>query len=345
MYVGDTRDGSGYHHVLWEFVANSIDEHLAGHATTIHVSIEQDRAVVEDDGRGIPLEADATGESFLQSVLTKLHFGPTRDGHHPHVHIAPSLYGVGVAAVNAVCEELAVEVRRDGGVWRQRYERGVPVTPLERVEPTDRTGTRIAFRPDRSIFSGVVTFDHADIRRRLVELARFNTRLELRLNGERLHEPDGLAGWVHELATERHVHAEDVLLVRGTANDVRVEVALAWTDASDCAVRSFCGQNLTKDGGTHERGFWDAVVHAVSALHRSTHGGPRPRGVRPKIAPGLMAAVHVGLYDPQFGGPTLDRITSPEAADAVRAVLTPALRDHLTAHPALAQRLLARLAP
>jgi DNA gyrase/topoisomerase IV subunit B len=133
--------------------------------------------------------------------------------------------------------------------------------------------------------------------------------------------------------------------VRGTASDVRVEVALAWTDASDCAVRSFCGQNLTKDGGTHERGFWDAVVHAVSALHRSTHGGPRPRGVRPKIAPGLLAAVHVGLYAPQFGGPTRDRITSPEAADAVRAVLTPALRDHLTAHPALAQRLLARLAP
>jgi hypothetical protein len=146
MYIGDVQDGSGLHHMLWELVANSLDEHLGGHARRIRVSVEADWAEVEDDGRGIPVDPLPEREmSALEFVLTTLHAGPTLDGHLPHVHVSPQGFGVGLPAVNALADPLEVEIRRQGFSWKQHYARGIPLATLERGPRTYRTGTRIRF--------------------------------------------------------------------------------------------------------------------------------------------------------------------------------------------------------
>ena len=148
MYIGDVRDGSGLHHMLWELVANALDEHLAGHAKRIRVSVEGQVAEVEDDGRGLPIEPHPRlGISGVEAILTTLHAGATLDGHFPHVHVG--LFGLGLGPVNALAEELEVEVRRDGHSWHQRFARGIPLGPLERGARTTRTGTRIRFAKDQ----------------------------------------------------------------------------------------------------------------------------------------------------------------------------------------------------
>jgi DNA gyrase subunit B len=200
MYVGDTRDGTGLHHLLWEVVANSIDEHLAGHATRLRVSVEGSLAEVEDDGRGIPVDwIESREASALEVILTCLFAGSTRDGHLPHVHVAPSGCGVGLAPVNALSERLNVEIRRGGHVWRQRYACGRPVTALERGARTERTGTTLRFQADRSIFGGAV-FDRDAIRERLEELAIWNPSLQLELMAQTIRESRGTVAWLERLA-------------------------------------------------------------------------------------------------------------------------------------------------
>jgi DNA gyrase subunit B len=368
MYIGDVYDGSGLHHMFWEILSNAIDEHLAGHAKRIRVSIEGQVAEIEDDGRGMMVSEyraprcgcfkcvdpkcvgtsvqdagpDGGAISFLEFVLTHPHFGPTFDGHFPHVHVG--LRGVGLAAVNAVCEELEVEVWRDGWTWRQRFARAVPMTSLERGVRTDRTGTRIRFRADSSIFEPT-PFDPALIRTRLRELAAFNPKLTFELMTERITEPSGIKTFVHDLSRGEKI--EDMFVIHELRDNVLVEVALAWaTDDSGIrglpVVRSFVGQNLTEEDGTHVSGFWKGLVDAIrigKKHHRSAGRIPiRARaGSRFKD---LRAVVHVDLRHPSFGGPTRGRLASPEVEAVVQQVVKEAYGDHLREQPRLLQRML-----
>lgn len=344
MYVGDVHDGSGLHHLLWELVGNALDEHLAGHASRIRVSIEGDLMEVEDDGRGMPVEMTHLGLPFLELSLTRLHHGPTLDGHQPHVHVSPSGFGLGLAVVNALAAELEVEVRRNGFAWRQRFERGVAVSPLERGERSERTGTRIRFRADRTIFHEP-SFERSAIRERLQELAIWNPSLTFDLMGERISEPRGTARWIERMAAEHDVAGElDVFVTRAARNDVWVEIAAAWSPGPCWELRSFVGQNCTPEGGTHERGFWRGLVAAlIQRRPRAFTRAPRAARLRQRLAPGLLGVVHVGLRHPRFGAPTRARLESTEAMAAVHDQMLDGFGSHLAHRPRLLRELLARL--
>lgn len=338
MYIGDVREPEGLHSLLWEVVANALDEHLAGRATRIRVSLEGQLAEVEDDGGGVDTALHpASGVSLLECALTQLHFRPTLDGHFPHVHVGN--HGLGLVIVNALSEELEVEVRRGGWVWKQRYVERKPLGPIERVARTEKTGTRLRFRADRSIFGDMV-FDRARVRALLLEVCAFHPGLSFELMCERLHEPRGLFALLMPCPSEP---LTDTFSMRTLHDDVLVEVALAWHDESFSNVRSFVGQCETEEGGTHETGFWKGLVAALAAQPELAGRLPR-RALRARDRlPGLQAVVHVDLRHPHFGGPTRSRLASREVEAIVRARVEEAYAAHLRANPRIARRLRARL--
>ena len=338
MYIGDVRDGSGLHHMLWEVVSNALDEHLAGRARHVRVSVEGQLAEVEDDGGGLSLAPHpTTGVPFAELALTTLHCGPTFDGHFPHVHVGPT--GLGLAVVNALSDTLEIEVRRDGWSWHQRFARGAPLGPLERRARTEQSGTRVRFRADPSIF-GPSPFDRTSIRSRLLQLAAFNPTLAFELMAERICEPRGIVALAEALDGDE---IADVFTMRSLGDDVLVEVTLGWGTGPHSRVRSFVGQSETEDGGTHVSGFWKGVVAAIAAQPACTGRLPhRAFRARRRLA-GLRAVVHVALRHPHFGGPTRARLASREVEAIVRQRVEEAYGAHLRADPRRARALLARL--
>jgi DNA gyrase subunit B len=338
MYIGDVRDGSGLHHMLWEVVSNALDEHLAGRARRVRVSVEGQLAEVEDDGGGMSLALHPNlGVPFVELALTRLHCGPTLDGHFPHVHIGPT--GLGLAVVNALSESLEIEVWQGGWSWRQSFARGVSLGPIERVAPTERTGTRMRFRVDASIF-GPTPFDRAAIRARLCELAAFNPALAFELMAERIHEPRGISGLASALASDE---LADTFAMRSLEDHVLVEVALGWGAGPLAQLRSYVGQSETKGGGTHESGFLKGLVAAIAA--QPACAGRMPRGVARarRWLSGLDAIVHVDLRYPQFDAPTRSCLIDREVEATVRQRVEQAYGAHLREDPELARRVLRRL--
>jgi DNA gyrase subunit B len=342
MFVGDVRDGSGLHHLLWECVGNAVDEHLAGYAKRLRVSIRDREVTLEDDGRGIPVEPHtALGKSVLEAIFTEMHAGPTRFGHHPHVHVGWSYDGVGLAAVNALCARMEVEVRREGRRHRQAFERGRPVGPLETLGPCERSGIRLRFTPDGEIF-GDSRFDRTAVRQRLRELACLNPDLTIRFDDEVFWAGDGLADFVRAVAPGRRWIRPEPVAIRGKSRDIGVECALLWCDGGSTQVSGFVCQHRV-DEGSHVTGFWQALYRAFSGLAPDRMRGVFSPAFREVVGPGLEAAVHVTLYDPRFAGPTRENFTNPEARRAVVQVMTRPLLDALRGDGALRERLLARI--
>jgi DNA gyrase subunit B len=339
MYIGDVHDGSGLHYMLWEVLSNALDEHLAGRARRVRVSVEGQLAEVEDDGGGMSLAPHPnSGVPFVELALTTLHCGATLDGHFPHVHIGPT--GLGLAVVNALSESLEIEVRQGGWSWHQRFARGARLGPIERGARTERTGTRVRFRPDASIF-GPTPFDRAKVRDRLRDLAAFNPALTFELMAEKIHEPRGLTALASALACDGPL--ADTFAMRSLKDDVLVEVALGWREWPIALVRSFVGQQETEDGGTHESGFFKGLAAAIAA--QPACAGRMPRGVaraRQRLG-GLHAIVHVDLRHPQFGAPTRARLVDRGVQAIVRQRVEEAYTAHLRDDPQLAPRLLRHL--
>ena len=342
MYVGDVHDGSGLHHLIWEVVGNVIDLHLAGKATRLALHLDDAGWVeVHDDGPGFPVELEPRrGVSALEAIFTTLHAGATRDGHFPHVHLTSSFLGVGLGPVCALSAELEVETRTRGQVFRQRFERGVAVSGLERVGRSQTTGSRVRFRPDAEIFSST-TFDRAAVRERLHQLAYLNPMLTVQMDEAIYRERDGLAALVWAEAEARGADPS-LPILRGTAerDGVRADVALAWTEDGAPTLRGFVNQVFTRDGGTHVEGFWEGLrrylrLPAVEALSESVF--------REVFGRGLVAAVHVGLYDPRFGAPTGDRLASPEGRVAASDVVFRCVQHRLGHDAPLRRALLSRL--
>jgi DNA gyrase subunit B len=315
MYVGDTSDGSGRDHLIWEVVANSIDQHLMRRARSLFVSIADGWVVVEDDGPGLPC-GELHGKNAIEIIFTTLHAGATWDGHVPHVHVS-FLRGVGVTSVNALSERLEVETCSGGTRWRMAFEHGRVVEPLSSGNATNDYGTRIRFRPDRAIFHESPAVDCATIERRLRELAWMNPLLDLRFQGQKLPWRGGVAGWVREIAGT--LVGDVVVTAARVIDEVFVDVALGWraSTASSAEIRSFAGQCATPLGGTHVDGLWDAISLATERL-----GPPdlSPELRRERLAGGLVAVVHVAFDVPQFGEATRGRLDNPAAAAATARV-------------------------
>lgn len=318
MYIGNTDIG-GLHHLVFEVVDNSVDEAMAGFCTEIAVTIHRDGSVsVLDNGRGIPVDVHkGTGKPALEVVLTTLHAGGKfESGAYT---ISGGLHGVGISVVNALSEWLEVEVRTQGRVWRQRYERGKPVTPLCAGEETEETGTYVRFKPDPLIFPQ--TEFHFDIlAERLKELAFLNPGLTLSLCDERSGKrktyasTSGIRELVAHLNQGKGVLHPEPIFFSGTRDGIRAEVALQYNDGYLETVLSFANNIRTAEGGTHVTGFRAALTRVITE-YMERHGLLKEKDEPPTgndVREGLCAVIHVLVPAPQFEGQTKTRLGNPE---------------------------------
>ncbi len=335
MYVGDVRDGSGLHHLLWEALANALDEHLAGHGDAIAIELHEGGAAsVEDRGRGIPVEGEVGGTPVLERVLTEPHFGATFDGHRPHVHVGA--HGVGLFALNALSAWLEVEIYRGGKHCRQRYERGRPRAPLALVGATERQGTRLTFAPDPAIFSAP-EFDATLVAARLRELAFLCPGLELSFADGRRPRFRGGRGAADHVAFLNRARRprHDVVAGRGAQGPLAVDIALQWAEQGAPQIEGFVNLERAAGAGTNSEGLERALVGLFCALTgaRPPRAPRRRRRLVEAMSKGLAAVVYVTHHDPRFEGPTRAKLTNPEVALAVAEVAGLALRRFCAERP------------
>ena len=351
MYVGST-DSRGLHHLVYEVVDNAIDEALAGYCDSITVTIHEDDSVsVTDDGRGIPVDTHENGRPALEVILTVLHAGGKFDKES--YQVSGGLHGVGVSVVNALSERLAVEVRRDGGVWRQAFEAGEPVGDLEEVRDLgtgESTGTEIRFWPDKGIF-GETAFAASTLANRLRELAFLNPGIEVELfderdgSRERFRYDGGIREFVVYLNESRTALHEDVIYFDAESEDVQVEVAIQATDELQGSIHAFANNINTREGGTHLTGFKTALTRIIND-YANQHDllGPidGENLTGNDIREGLTAVVSVKHPDPQFEGQTKTKLGNGEVRGVVEGAAHEGLSTYLEEHPDTAKAIITR---
>ncbi|QCC51375.1 DNA topoisomerase (ATP-hydrolyzing) subunit B [Halapricum salinum] len=334
MYIGSTGT-RGLHHLVYEVVDNSIDEALAGYCDEIDVTIHEDGSVsVRDDGRGIPVDTHQEYDRpAVEVVMTVLHAGGKFD--NKSYQVSGGLHGVGVSVVNALSSELVVEVTRDGGVFRERFERGVPQDGVERVrdtEPGEETGTEIRFWPDTDIFE-TTDFEFSTLESRLRELAFLNSGVEITLADERdgttqrFYYEGGIKEFVEYLNETKEPLHEGVIYFQDEEDDIHVEVAVQATDELQGSIHAFANNINTREGGTHLTGFKTALTRVVNDyatsndLLKDLDDTLKGEDIRE----GLTAVISVKHPDPQFEGQTKTKLGNSE----VRGIVESAVHEHL----------------
>jgi len=343
MYIGSVG-AKGLHHLLWEVVDNSVDEALAGYCDKIIVTLHSDgSASVEDNGRGIPVDMHELGRPALEIVMTKLHAGG-KFGKKLY-KVAGGLHGVGVSVVNALSEWLEVWVKRDGKVYYQRYERGVPKTDVIVVGEANGTGTTVRFKPDPEIFEEL-KFDYEVVSRRLKEIAYLNAGLRIILKDERNGKEkeffftEGIVGLLKSLNRGKKVLHEPIY-IKGSRNDIIVEVALQFTDSEIESVHAFTNSIKNVDGGTHVVGFKAGLTRAVNEFGKRTFKKFEIlSGV--EIREGLTAVISIRIPNPQFEGQTKSKLTNSEVKTAVESVVYSGMMEWFEENPKEAEELLNR---
>ncbi len=351
MYLGDPHDGSALHHCIWEVVDNSVDEHLAGHTDSIEITLNRDNSLsVRDFGRGIPVGIhEEFGISAAEVIMTKLHAGGKFD--NSSYKVSGGLHGVGVSAVNAVSEWMEMTIHRDGIVYFQRYEAGVPVKPLKEIGQCDDTGTLISFKPDLSIFTDIVEFDFEEVDTRVGETAFLNAGLRIAIVDLRGSEPHssehlykgGLSEYVSQLNERREVLHEEVIKIRGEKEiekgDVEVELALQWSDAFSESIRCYTNIIRNKDGGTHMSGLRTALTSSVNlyAKKKKLLKGDALSG--DDVREGLAAVVSVKHPDPSFSSQTKDKLVSSEVTGIVQTIVYDKLGEFFEENPSVAKQI------
>src|SRR5262245_3643502 len=340
MYIGDTDDGTGLHHLVFEVVDNSVDEHLAGHCPRIDVVIHYDNSVtVEDTGRGIPTGIHPVeGRPTAELVMTVLHAGGKFGG--AGYKVSGGLHGVGVSAVNALSDWLKLEIRREGKVYYQEYSKGIPTTEFKQTGVTDRRGTKITFHPDPEIFKNVLTFSFEQLAQKLRELAYLNSGLQIVIHDERTDKKQefkfegGLASYVADLNANKTAISE-VVHFTGEHEGCEVEVAMQWNDGYSELVTCFTNTIKNRDGGTHLTGFRQALTRTVNKvgednkLLKDAKGGVSGEDLRE----GLTAVVSVKVGDPKYSNQAKDKLVSSEVTTAVSSVVGDKLGEYLEQHP------------
>jgi DNA gyrase subunit B len=340
MYIGDTDDGTGLHHLVHEVVDNSVDEHLAGHCNRIDVIIHFDNSVtVDDNGRGIPVDMHPIeNRPAAELVMTSLHAGGKFGGGG--YKVSGGLHGVGVSAVNALSNWLKLEIRRAGKVYYQEYARGIPVTELKQTGVTDRRGTKITFHPDTEIFKNILEFSFEQLAQKLRELAYLNTGLEIVIRDERTDKTQsfkfegGIATYVADLNANKTVVGDPVFLT-GEHEGCSVEVAMQWNDGYSELVTCFTNTIKNRDGGTHLTGFRQALTRTINnyaneyKLLKEAKAGLSGEDLRE----GLTAVISVKVGDPKYSNQAKDKLVSSEVATAVSAIVGEKLGQYLEQHP------------
>jgi DNA gyrase subunit B len=347
MYIGDTAE-RGLHHLVTEIVDNSVDEALAGFCSEINVTIHgDDRISIEDNGRGIPVDMHRTEKrSALEVVHTVLHAGGKFD--RGVYKVSGGLHGVGASVVNALSEEFEVEVRKNGRVYFQRYERGIPKSKVEERGATRLTGTKTTFSPDPAIFPEV-KFKYDAIARYLREMAYLNAGLKIRLSDERsgkqeeFHYEGGIKEFVESL-TKGADALHDVIFFKGVREGDDIEVALQWTDAVHEAIFSYANNIHTIEGGTHLSGLKSALTRTLNsyASKNNLFKNKEMRLEGDDTREGLVAVVSVKLPEPQFEGQTKTKLGNSEVEGLVAGLVNERLSEYLEKNPTDAKRVVAR---
>ena len=351
MYLGDPHDGSALHHCIWEVVDNSVDEHLAGHTKQIDIVLNADHSLsVRDYGRGIPVGIhEEFGISAAEVIMTKLHAGGKFD--NSSYKVSGGLHGVGVSAVNAVSEWMEMTIHRDGVVYFQRYEKGVPTKPLEEIGTCDDTGTHISFKPDLTIFTDVVEFNLEEIETRVSETAFLNAGLKITIldvRGEEPHQAEhlyegGLSEYVGQLNERREVLHADVITISGEKEIdkglVEVELALQWSDAFSESIRCYTNIIRNKDGGTHMSGLRTALTSSVNSYAKKKNLLKGDSLSGDDVREGLAAVVSVKHPDPSFSSQTKDKLVSSEVTGIVQTIVYDKLGEFFEENPSVAKQI------
>ena len=349
MYIGDTDDGSGLHHMVFEVLDNSIDEAMAGHCSEIYVIVNKDGSVtIKDNGRGIPVDKHKKeGVSAAELILTTLHSGGKFDDNS--YKVSGGLHGVGVSVVNALSDKLILKVHRDGGEFFQEYQNGKPKAKLKKIRTSKLSGTEITFYPSNKIFTSI-NFEIERIYKRIQELSFLNAGVSINVEDirsgktKKFKNNGGLSSYVTHLKGRKQIVSE-IFECSAKENDVGVEIALQWTDSYSENVLCYTNNIPQKDGGTHLAGFRGSLTRVLKAFIKKENAKKVPLDLLGEDArEGLIAIVSVKVPDPKFSSQTKEKLVSSEVESVVSTIFSKYFNEFLLENPKDAAAILGKVA-
>ena len=349
MYIGDTDDGSGLHHMVFEVLDNSIDEAMAGHCSEIYVIVNKNGSVtIKDNGRGIPVDKHKKeGVSAAELILTTLHSGGKFDDNS--YKVSGGLHGVGVSVVNALSDKLILKVHRDGGEFFQEYQNGKPKAKLKKIKTSKLSGTEITFYPSSKIFTSI-NFEIDRIYKRIQELSFLNAGVSINVEDirsgktKKFKNNGGLSSYVTHLKGRKQIVSE-IFECSAKENDVGVEIALQWTDSYSENVLCYTNNIPQKDGGTHLAGFRGSLTRVLKAFIKKENAKKVPLDLLGEDArEGLTAIVSVKVPDPKFSSQTKEKLVSSEVESVVSTIFSKYFNEFLLENPKDAAAILGKVA-